>query len=67
MKKSTIAGMTIVGALGFIGGCVCATKNKKAAEWTNKSLDWTKSKLSFSHKDEEEIGNNVAAEAQPQQ
>lgn len=66
MKKSTIAGMATVGLLGFIGGCVCATKNKTAADWTNKSLDWTKSKLSFSNKDEENA-NNATAEAQPQQ
>lgn len=66
MKKSTIAGVITVGALGFIGGCVCATKNNKVATATNKSIDWAKSKLSFSHKDEE-TDNNVAAEAQPQQ
>ena len=66
MKKSTIAGMAIVGTLGFLGGCACAAKNKKVAEWTNKSLDWSKSKFSFSNK-EEENANEATAEAQPQQ
>lgn len=66
MKKSTIAGMALVGLTGFVGGCICATKNQKAAQWTNNSLDWAKSKLSFSNKDEENT-NNATAEAQPQQ
>lgn len=67
MKKSTIAGMAIVGTLGFLGGCACAAKNKKVAEWTNKSLDWSKSKLSFSHKEDEEGTTDVAETPQPQQ